>query len=507
MMARSLLAAALLAVGCAAFQVGPVFAPPASRRGVAVGASRVAVCGPSGGTVADAVAFRLAASDYDVVRVSEEGGGVGRVDAAVCCGDGAEDAVLSKLLDACGAPPRTVVVVGPGGDEDGEASGGGLGDLAGGVGALLGGLGLGEAPGSNDPSEVAGRALGGGASSACVVLHGPLFGSSALGSELKAFKTGLLKEPVLEDDFGRRGARVAVVKERASGEDQMFSSGTWLGLGDMAAASERGQMREAKTVAASKPLAATRRGAVADAVVAALASPELRPGLFRFEVRSAAGDVAPTGDEWAALLAEVLRAGAKSTNALRTKLQVDRTWDPEALGDWLRTEWGPTALRSVDATLAIRGARPVAFEAPPRGTDTGALGALRWETLTNDGIVTEGRLDFVVQDGDLVATRDRVEELTGEADLMDLLVDALSKYALDRAPPAAAAAAAVEVVEEEAAPEAEDVAAQAPPPPVVAAAAENPYYAPPEEAEKTVTAPAKKRRSAVRTRTQKKADK
>ena len=501
MMARSLLAAALLAVGCAAFQVGPVFAPPASRRGVAVGASRVAVCGPSGGTVADAVAFRLAASeDYEVVRVSEAGGGVGRVDAAVCCGDGAEDAVLSKLLDACGAPPRTVVVVGPGGGEDGEASGGG------GLGALLGGLGLGEAPGSNDPSEVAGRALGGGASSACVVLHGPLFGSSALGSELKAFKTGLLKEPVLEDDFGRRGARVAVVKERASGEDQMFSSGTWLGLGDMAAASERGQMREAKTVAASKPLAATRRGAVADAVVAALASPELRPGLFRFEVRSAAGDVAPTGDEWAALLAEVLRAGAKSTTALRTKLQVDRTWDPEALGDWLRTEWGPTALRSVDATLAIRGARPVAFEAPPRGTDTGALGALRWETLTDDGIVTEGRLDFVVQDGNLVATRDRVNELTGEADLMDLLVDALSKYALDRAPPAPAAA--VEVVEEAAAPEAEDVAAQAPPPPAVAAAAEeNPYYAPPEEAEKTVTAPAKKRRSAVRTRTQKKADK
>ena len=197
-----------------------------------------------------------------------------------------------------------------------------------------------------------------------------------------------------------------------------------------------------------------------------------------------------------------------SPEAMAKQLLPTKVWDPAQLGDWLRTEWGPTALRSVDATLAIRGARPVAFEAPPRGTNTDALGALRWETLTNDGIVTEGRLDFVVQDGDLVATRDRVEELTGEADLMDLLVDALSKYALDRAPPAAAAAVeVVEVVEEEAAPEAEDVAAQTPPPPVVAAAAENPYYAPPEEAEKTVTAPAKKRRSAVRTRTQKKADK
>ena len=42
-----------------------------------------------------------------------------------------------------------------------------------------------------------------------------MFGGVALEGELQAFKSGLLKEPVLEDDFGRRGARVAVVRDGA----------------------------------------------------------------------------------------------------------------------------------------------------------------------------------------------------------------------------------------------------------------------------------------------------
>ena len=330
-----------------------------------------------------------------------------------------------------------------------------------------------------------------------------MFGGVALEGELQAFKSGLLKEPVLEDDFGRRGARVAVVRDGAKGEDQMFSSGTWLGLGDMAAATERGQMREAQGVAA-KPLAATRRGAVADAVVAALASPELKPGLAKFEVRSAAGEKAPSAGDWAALLAEVLQAG-KSTKALASRLDARYDWAPEPLSSWLCGEWGPTALRSVDATLAIRGARPVAFEAPA-DPSSGQLGALRWETLTNAGVEADGRLEFALVDAggglDLVATRDRIDELTGEADLMDLLVDALGKYAATRAAPSAAAAAAAEAAEIAAANAVDEEPAPAPVA-VASAAAENPYYEAPKEAEKTVTAPAKKRRSAVRTRSAK----
>ncbi|KAH8098423.1 kinase kinase kinase [Aureococcus anophagefferens] len=325
----------------------------APRRSSALSASkRVAVCGPSGGTVADGIAARLAAGGAEVVRVVDGEGRSGRVDAAVCCGDGSDDVALSKLLDAV-----------PGFDK-----------------------------GFSDPAAVATKALGGAARTACVVLHGPLFGGVALEGELQAFKSGLLKEPVLEDDFGRRGARVAVVRDGAKGEDQMFSSARGLGLGDMAAATERGQMREAQGVAA-KPLAATRRGAVADAVA------------------------------------------GKSTKALASRLDARYDWAPEPLSSWLCGEWGPTALRSVDATLAIRGARPVAFVAPA-DPSSGQLGALRWETLTNAGVEADGRLEFalVAAGGglDLVATRDRVDELTGEADLMDLLVDALGNCLVGR---------------------------------------------------------------------------
>ncbi|KAH8062170.1 kinase kinase kinase [Aureococcus anophagefferens] len=350
----------------------------APRRSSALSASkRVAVCGPSGGTVADGIAARLAAGGAEVVRVVDGEGRSGRVDAAVCCGDGSDDVALSKLLDACEPTPATVVVVGPG-DGGGEEEAGGLRAV------------LGRVPGFDKG-----------------------FSDPAAG-ELQAFKSGLLKEPVLEDDFGRRGARVAVVRDGAKGEDQMFSSGTWLGLGDMAAATERGQMREAQGVAA-KPLAATRRGAVADAVVAALASPELKPGLAKFEVRSAAGEKAPSADDWAALLAEVLQAG-KSTKALASRLDARYDWAPEPLSSWLCGEWGRR--------------RP-------------SLGALRWETLTNAGVEADGRLEFALVDAggglDLVATRDRIDELTGEADLMDLLVDALGKYAATRAAPPRAA--------------------------------------------------------------------
>ncbi|KAH8064706.1 hypothetical protein JL722_1586 [Aureococcus anophagefferens] len=355
----------------------------APRRSSALSASkRVAVCGPSGGTVADGIAARLAAGGAEVVRVVDGEGRSGRVDAAVCCGDGSDDVALSKLLG----------VRAHAGDGRRRRPGGGGGEEAGGLRAVLGRV-PGFDKGFSDPAAVATKALGGAARTACVVLHGPLFGGVALEGELQAFKSGLLKEPVLEDDFGRRGARVAVVRDGAKGEDQMFSSArgsasaTWRGDGAGPDARGAGRRRQA-----------------------------------------AGGDAARRRRRRRRRGPRVARAG-KSTKALASRLDARYDWAPEPLSSWLCGEWGPTALRSVDATLAIRGARPVAFVAPA-DPSSGQLGALRWETLTNAGVEADGRLEFALVDAggglDLVATRDRIDELTGEADLMDLLVDALA---------------------------------------------------------------------------------
>ena len=75
---------------------------------------RVAVVGPAGDTVADAVAVRL--NDADVTRCVNENAGY--VDAAVVCADGGEEK-LSTLAERC-AGARSIVLVAPAGaaDED-----------------------------------------------------------------------------------------------------------------------------------------------------------------------------------------------------------------------------------------------------------------------------------------------------------------------------------------------------------------------------------------------------
>ena len=124
---------------------------------------------------------------------------------------------------------------------------------------------------------------------------------------------------------------------------------------------------------------------------------------------------------------------ASSPEAMNKQLLSTKVWDPSQLGDWLRTEWGPKALMSVDATLAIRGARPVAFEQPSvQAEASGQLGALRWETLEDDGIKIAGRLTFTLSDSVLRATRDGPRELSGEAELVDNLIDAVDEFGRSR---------------------------------------------------------------------------
>ena len=122
-----------------------------------------------------------------------------------------------------------------------------------------------------------------------------------------------------------------------------------------------------------------------------------------------------------------------SPEAMAKQLLSTKIWDPAQLGDWLRTEWGPKALMSVDATLAIRGARPVAFEQPSvQAEASGQLGSLRWETLEDDGIKIAGRLTFTLSDNVLRATRDGGRELSGEAELVDNLIDAVDDFGRSR---------------------------------------------------------------------------
>ena len=165
-----------------------------------------------------------------------------------------------------------------------------------------------------------------------------------------------------------------------------------------------------------------------------------------------------------------------------------KIWDPAQLGDWLRTEWGPKALMSVDATLAIRGARPVAFEAPSvQAEASGQLGALRWETLEDDGIKVAGRLTFTLSENVLRATRDGGRELSGEAELVDNLIDAVDDFGRSRCADVAERAMEAAVPEVFAAQEAA-IAEE----PVVAA----PVAAAP--AEVTPAAPKKRRRAVAK---------
>ena len=371
---------------------------------------RVAVVGPAGDTVADAVAVRL--NDADVTRCIDENAGY--VDAAVVCADGGEEK-LSTLAERC-AGARSIVLVAPAGaaDEDEGFS-------------LPNPLKLLDQADTNDVEEVAERCRNGGARVA-VVRHGPLFGAGARDADVVAFSQGLRRAPTLVDDFGRRGARVVSVQQNEDKQDQFLSSGTWLGLGDMDAARSDVQAREGK----AEPQTPARRGAVADAAAATIRRFQDLPGSVEFEVRSGSGATSPSSEEWDAMVLAVCRERS-SPEAMSKQLLPTKVWDPSQLGDWLRTEWGPKALMSVDATLAIRGARPVAFEQPSvQAEASGQLGALRWETLEDDGIKVAGRLTFTVSDNVLRATRDGPRELSGEAELVDNLIDAVDDFGRSR---------------------------------------------------------------------------
>ena len=384
------------------------------RRTAALSAPRprVAVVGPAGDTVADAVAVRL--NDADVTRCINENAGY--VDAAVVCADGGEEK-LSTLAERC-AGARSIVLVAPAGAAD-EDDGFSLPNPL----KLLDG-----AAETNDVDEVAERCRNGGARVA-VVRHGPLFGAGARDADVVAFSQGLRRAPTLVDDFGRRGARVVSVQQNEDKQDQFLSTGTWLGLGDMDAATKSDvQAREGK----AEPQTPARRGAVADAAAATIRRFQDLPGTVEFEVRSGSGSTSPSPEEWDAMVLSVCRERS-SPEAMAKQLLSTKIWDPIQLGDWLRTEWGPKALMSVDATLAIRGARPVAFEQPSvQAEASGQLGSLRWETLEDDGIKIAGRLTFTLSDNVLRATRDGGRELSGEAELVDNLIDAVDDFGRSR---------------------------------------------------------------------------
>ena len=123
---------------------------------------RVAVVGPAGDTVADAVAVR--SNDADVTRCID--GQAGYVDAAVVCADGGEEK-LSTLAERC-AGARSIVLVAPAGAAD-EDDGFSLPNPL----KLLDG-----AAETNDVDEVAERCRNAG-SRVAVVRHGPLFGAGA----------------------------------------------------------------------------------------------------------------------------------------------------------------------------------------------------------------------------------------------------------------------------------------------------------------------------------------
>ena len=427
---------------------------------------RVAVVGPAGDTVADAVAVRL--NDADVTRCID--GQAGYVDAAVVCADGGEEK-LSALAERC-AGARAIVLVAPAGavDEDEGFS-------------LPNPLKLLDQADTNDVDEVAERCRNGGARVA-VVRHGPLFGAGARDADVVAFSQGLRRAPTLVDDFGRRGARVVSVQQNEDKQDQFLSSGTWLGLGDMDAARSDVQAREGK----AEPQTPARRGAVADAAAATIRRFQDLPGQVEFEVRSGSGSTSPSPEEWDAMVLSVCR-DASSPEAMNKQLLSTKVWDPSQLGDWLRTEWGPKALMSVDATLAIRGARPVAFEQPSvQAEASGQLGALRWETLEDDGIKVAGRLTFTVSDNVLRATRDGPRELSGEAELVDNLIDAVDDFGRSRCADKQVQAMEAAVPEVFAAQEAQ-LAAEASVPVVEAPAA---------PAEVTPAAPKKRRRAVAK---------
>ena len=76
-------------------------------------------------------------------------------------------------------------------------------------------------------------------------------------------------------------------------------------------------------------------------------------------------------------------AGAMAKQLLSTKSGTIQ------LGVGCEPPWAPM---SVDATLAIRGARPVAFEQPSVQAEASGQLSFKWETLEDDGIKIAGRL-------------------------------------------------------------------------------------------------------------------
>jgi hypothetical protein len=131
----------------------------------------------------------------------------------------------------------------------------------------------------------------------------------------------------------------------------------------------------------------------------------------------------------------------------------------------------------------------VAFEQPSvQAEAAGQLGALRWETLEDDGIKIAGRLTFTVSDNVLRATRDGPRELSGEAELVDNLIDAVDDFGRSRCADVQVKAMEAAVPEVFAAQEAQ-LAAEAVAPVVEAPAA---------PAEVTPAAPKKRRRAVAK---------
>jgi hypothetical protein len=132
----------------------------------------------------------------------------------------------------------------------------------------------------------------------------------------------------------------------------------------------------------------------------------------------------------------------------------------------------------------------VAFEQPSvQAEASGQLGSLRWETLEDDGIKVAGRLTFTVSDNVLRATRDGPRELSGEAELVDNLIDAVDDFGRSRCADKQVQAMEAAVPEVFAAQEAQ-LAAEAVAPVVEAPVAAAPEVAP--------AAPKKRRRAVAK---------
>ncbi|KAJ1446331.1 hypothetical protein M885DRAFT_546978 [Pelagophyceae sp. CCMP2097] len=356
---------------------------------------RVAVCGPAGG-VSDAVAEVLALHVSDVLR------GGGASDAAVVCADRGdvpaakrEDvATLESLMaSVLKKAPKRVVIVAPD-------------DAAADAQPKRGGFPFGLGP-SQDKSvrELAAAALAAGAQQVAIVRHGALFG----GGKSAAFEDGLRVAPILVDDFSRRGVRIAMETTTK----------------DSSIASRRFSVGEA-------------------AAYVAISDSWTGSGVVEFGVRAATGLYGPADrSAWSLLLADVLADGVD-----RPVFRCDVASAKLVEADWLVDEWAPTALRTIDATMAVTGSRPV--QAVRR---EGVLAALYWETFDGETISKDGELTFELvaaeaggAEAQLVVKRRSRAPLLGEAELLDKFADAIAArqaaWLAKNAPAVAAAAPA-----------------------------------------------------------------